>query len=269
MRTGSPVWLLSLLLLSSLPLTAPAEDTEGTVDLTSAEWEGYTEADGQGLYFDVLNAVFQPTDLTYTLHLLPWRRAQFMVENQQADGLVGTYHDNDKPLIYPFWHIDMDAPVVAAFSLWNDKIWQGPESLETARVGWIRGYGFEKWLPDNVNPVTVGDLETGVQLLKMGRIDYLLDYERYLAPLLHKPFVMKQAIAPKKLYVGFQKTPRGQRLADLFDQRMAALYRSGKLKQLYRDQSADELRAFAHTYQAYQKRQQANLGRLSQPAIEK
>ncbi len=42
-----------------------------TIHVVTPEWEGYTEQDGTGVYFDLVRAVYEPVGVVMTYEIVP------------------------------------------------------------------------------------------------------------------------------------------------------------------------------------------------------
>ncbi|MGY2136702.1 substrate-binding periplasmic protein [Pseudomonas reactans] len=225
-------WLLIVLcVFTSL---VQAQDVPGKVMLASEEWNDYTNKDGSGLAWDVLRQVFEPAGITLQTRSVPYTRSVGLAQRGEVDGWVGSYRDEATGVLYPHWNFDSDhiyalglastpAPTVA--------------TLGNYRLAWVRGYKYEEYLP-NVHRFNQIERRDGIlPMLQHARADLYID------ALTEAKYVLNQADDPSKfalthiaelpLYIGFADNERGRALMGVFDQRMAALVKSGELKAIF------------------------------------
>ncbi|MGY2253426.1 substrate-binding periplasmic protein [Pseudomonas reactans] len=225
-------WLLIVLcVFTSL---VQAQDVPGKVMLASEEWNDYTNKDGSGLAWDVLRQVFEPAGITLQTRSVPYTRSVGLAQRGEVDGWVGSYRDEATGVLYPHWNFDSDhiyalglastpAPTVA--------------TLGNYRLAWVRGYKYEEYLP-NVHRFNQIERRDGIlPMLEHARADFYID------ALTEAKYVLNQADDPSKftlthiaelpLYIGFADNERGRALMGVFDQRMAALVKSGELKVIF------------------------------------
>jgi len=238
---------LILLYLCSFTFASSVFASNDDVDnifVTTEEWEGYTNKNGTGVYWDIIKKVYEPLGIHVNTKLLPWKRAEAVVLNKQADALLGAYYQQDNELLYPKWHISIEDPLVIIFGTSN--IQKGDKlhilSFKDKKIGWIRGYGFEKTLFKDI-PIEKKELsrmQSGLLMLKAGRLDALVDYESNIEPLAQKmglklgqSYTTKELEKGNKLFLAFSKTNRSKKLIKLFDERMEKLVASGEIEKIY------------------------------------
>src|SRR5207253_8575382 len=86
-------WLLILLCVLSCAAVRASElpTTPAQIRLASEEWSDYTAADGHGLAWDVLRAVFEPAAVTLQIRTVPYTRSVGLVQRGEVDAWVGSY----------------------------------------------------------------------------------------------------------------------------------------------------------------------------------
>jgi len=225
-------WLL--IVLCAFMAVAQAQDVPGKIMLASEEWNDYTNKDGTGLAWDVLRQVFEPAGIKVQTRSVPYTRSVGLAQRGEVDGWVGSYRDEAEDVLYPHWNFDSDhiyalglastpAPTVA--------------TLGNYRLAWVRGYKYEEYLP-NVHRFNQIERRDGIlPMLEHARADFYID------ALTEARYVLSQADEPSKfaltpiaelpLYIGFADNERGRGLMAVFDQRMAALVKSGELKPIF------------------------------------
>ena len=122
------VLILLFLILGSLLFA----QTGKTIKIVTEEWEKCTNADGSGLYFDIIRAVFEPEGVKVSLQLMPYARAVETFQAKKADAVVGTYADEVDDAVYPKWHFAADDVSTLILKGGTIKI-VGEESLKGKR----------------------------------------------------------------------------------------------------------------------------------------
>lgn len=214
-----------------------AED-KAAIHVATDSWEGYTNPDGSGLYFDMLRLVYESSgiDLNYTI--TPYKRSVLLVTSKLFDAWIASY-ENEKPnVIYPKIILDYD-DVVALYKKKRFPDWKGEHSLKDKRLAWIRGYGYEDYLKVNTNWRELNERGPVISMLELDRVDAFLDHIEDVDALVEKSAIDMNAyqtglVFRLDLYMGFADTERGRALADLWDNRMQALIASGELSALWK-----------------------------------
>lgn len=214
---------------------APAKPSGGgKLLVVTSPWDGYTNPDGTGIYFDVLNAALGKDN--YTARLVPWRRARAEFERNQADALLG--EDSLREAVYPKWPIDINHLSVVflkrrfpSFRL---------ELLKRHRVVWIRGYDIGRILPGIDKVEEVEEVHQGVKMVAASHTDFFIDYEESIvkeiaaAGLERQDFeIVSDQIKAGFLYLCFQDNAKGRSFADRFDQGMERAHKAGRLEDIY------------------------------------
>ncbi|WP_095080509.1 ABC transporter substrate-binding protein [Pseudomonas sp. Irchel s3h17] len=211
---------------------APA--TPAVIHLAGEDWEGYTAADGHGLGWDVLRQVFEPAGVKLDIRTEPYTRSVGLARRGEVDACVGSYRDEARDLHYPRWNFDNDH--IYALGLAGSPV-PTPQTLGSYRLAWVRGYGYESYLP-NVHSYNEVIRRTGIlSMLIQHRADYYID------GLTEIDYVVSQAEDPSQfrrthvaelpLYLCFARTPRAEQLMALFDRRMEQLVKNGELKPIF------------------------------------
>lgn len=221
-------------LIASLPLLAQAQQpTE--IRLASEPWPEHSEADGTGLAWDILRAVYEPEGVRLVITSVPYTRSVGLAQSGKVDGWVGAYRDEVEGMHYPRWHYDADQ--VHALGLPSSPDVR-LETIGDYRLAWMRGYAFEQAFPQ-IRRYREVDSRAGVpEMLQLGHIDYFIDAAAELELVFEEsgadPGGFKQSpLGPIPLYIGFGTTPEAKALAELFDARMDVLVRNGSLRPLF------------------------------------
>ena len=226
--------LLGMLCAVALLAQADQAPVPGKITLASEEWNDYTNKDGSGLAWDVLRQVFEPAGITLQTRSEPYTRSVGLAQRGEVDGWVGSYRDEASGVLYPYWHFDSDH--IYALGLATTPT-PSLATLGNYRLAWVRGYKYEEYLP-NLHHFNQIERRDGIlPMLQHARADFYIDSfaeARYVLGQAHDPSQFRLTpIAELPLYIGFADTERGRALMAVYDQRMAALVRSGELKPIF------------------------------------
>ncbi|WP_338478633.1 transporter substrate-binding domain-containing protein [Pseudomonas trivialis] len=227
-------WLLILLCVVAPLVHAQEPPVPGKILLASEEWDNYTNRDGSGLGWEVLRRVFEPAGIALQTRSVPYTRSVGLTRRGEVDGWVGSYRDETEGVLYP--KLPFDADHVYALGLSTTPA-PTPATVGNYRLAWVRGYKYEDYL-SNVHRFNQIQRRDGIlPMLEHGRADFYID------SLTEARYVLSQADDPGKfrltpiielpLYVGFANNERGRALMAVYDQRMAALVKSGELKPIF------------------------------------
>ncbi|MFD2641458.1 substrate-binding periplasmic protein [Pseudomonas japonica] len=213
---------------------ARAEDLPSEVRLASENWQDYTNADGTGLAWDVLRQVFEPAGVKVRVLSAPYTRAIGLVKRGEADAWVGSYHEESADNLYPRWNFDSDH--IYALGLVSKPL-PTPDNIGQFRLSWVRGYDYQRYLP-NVGYYREVQRRDGIlPMLERERVDFYIDalteVNDVLAQAEHPEKFRSIHVAELPLYLAFGNTPQGKALRDLFDRRMDELVRSDALKPIF------------------------------------
>jgi polar amino acid transport system substrate-binding protein len=213
------------------------------INVAANEWEDQTNADGSGLYFDLIRAVYQPMGIQVRIRTLPFKRAAMLLRNQTIDASAGFYSAETAKQIG--WHFyatpkrPIDAErITAIFKKGTMQNWRYPGSLTGKRVAWISGYGYELAIKAEMEHQTINSQSQGWKLLQAGRVDVYLDSESDAIAAADASGVnlddyQFETVVWENLYVPFAVNKKGLRLMRIFDKRMEELHNSGELAELY------------------------------------
>lgn len=227
-------WVLGAVMSVVSSLASAAEPTQ--VRIAAETWPGHTEADGSGMAWDIFRLVFEPAGVQLQAQHLPYTRSIGLVQRGEADAWVGSYLNEVRhQVFYPRWNYDFDE--IVALGLSSAPV-PTLDNLGSFRLVWVRGYEYQRYLP-NLQQYREVIRRSGILgMLDQGHADFYIDAlgevsdilatsaepSRYrLTPLTNLP-----------LYLGFADTPRGRALAELFDQRMELLVADGSLRPIFK-----------------------------------
>ncbi len=221
--------------LFALAMSTIGAQTISTISVVSDEWEDCTAKDGSGLYFDVIRQVYAGSKLD--IRIVPFARSVQMVESKRADLSVGNYVGDVEKGLYPMYPIDYD-DVTVLMTKATGASFAGESSLKGKKVAWITDYGYENHIKVPMTFVEVSDRESGINMLKAGRVDYYVETsEEILGALeglkLSEDDFKLEPIKYLSLYVCFADNDKGKRLQAMWDKRIPELIASGALEKIY------------------------------------
>lgn len=228
--------LLALLLGLAAMLGAHAEPEQPSeIRVASEVWEDHTNADGTGMAWDILRQVFEPAGVALRIQSVPYTRSVGLVQRGEVDAWVGSYLDEvEERVHYPRWHYDTDR--VSALGL-SGRPAPSLEALGDLRLVWLRGYQYQRYLP-NVQHYREIQRHSGIlSILDYGHADFYVDarteIERMLADVPRSDRYQVVDLISLPLYLGFADNPRGRALAELYDRRMTLLVEAGTLRPIF------------------------------------
>ncbi|MBN2428141.1 MAG: transporter substrate-binding domain-containing protein [Deltaproteobacteria bacterium] len=242
------VLFLLLLLTVILPVNcgnawgAEGEKIE-SINVVTPQWDGQTNADGTGLFFEIVRRVYEPHGIKLTYHFVPWKRAQQMVGSSKADAMLCVWreHAREEGQLIPHFPMFVEYTGVV-FKKGSIVPWQGIKSLDGKSAVWLRGYDyhtfdhfagihFRKW-------TEVDDYDRAWLLLSNDRydvyIDALIDLDHFIASK-HVDMTLYQleTLWGENAYVAFSPTEKSKVLMDVYDTEIQKLFNTGALKKIY------------------------------------
>ena len=197
----------------------------------------------QGLGVELLREIASRMGDQVEFGLYPWPRAQAMVEQGDADILIGPYKSEERLMRFVFsaqgfYRDDM------VFFVRRGKDWRWNGSFETlagARIGaingWVYGAGFEAAEPV-LHIERINSLEGALRMLDRDRMDLLAANRRNVDGLLFQLGLggrLEPIAPPISSQIGYFAFPKGaghEALRQRFDQTFFELVRSGELKRM-------------------------------------
>ncbi|SER39178.1 polar amino acid transport system substrate-binding protein [Pseudomonas sp. NFACC02] len=211
-----------------------ASEKPSDIVLVSEQWNAYTEADGSGLGWDLMREIFEPAGIKVASRTEPYTRAVGLVQRGEADAWVGAYEHEVEGTLYPKWHYDTDE--IYALGLASRPA-PTLKTLGNYRLAWVRGYEYQHYLPNVVHFNEVARRDHILPMLDHARADLYIDARPEVN------FILGQTQEPQRfrmtylmsipLFLSFADNARGRFLRDVFDERMAQLVRSGKLRVIF------------------------------------
>lgn len=198
-----------------------------------------------GLGVDLLNRSAARLGYALRFEAYPWPRAQAMVERGQADILVGPYRTPERETRFHFSPQAFYEDALVFYARREQaQLWQGDYARlaehPVAQVqGWAYGEAFEQ-TRSRLRLSTARDVATGLQMLRLGRVDLLASNERNTEPVLQQLGlagalqVSGPPLGQLRGHFAYPRDARGLALRDAFDQAMSELRTRGELRELSR-----------------------------------
>ena len=241
--------LLSIMLFSTAGFaTEPLSAEEITKSLrrsslvfAAPDWDGYTNTDGTGLYWEILKEVYEPLGFELRLQNMPFNRSmRLMTKYRTVDGVPGEKIDSEfQGLTYSDLPLEPEYLAIAYRKGSVPKFNEYPV-LTGKRVGWRRGYNLlvdKKYGEFDLREFN--RVENGLALLEAGRIDVLVDELAEIEAAAEKEgvdlsqFQIDEFVTGGYYYMVFGDSVVSQPLSDIYNIRIKELAQAGKLIPLY------------------------------------
>nr|WP_275419491.1 transporter substrate-binding domain-containing protein [Pseudoalteromonas sp. MMG024] len=187
------------------------------------------------MYHELMSSVFH-SGHELNVQYAPWLRALELVKSGNAD-FTGAMPLNSNYVMSQ--HIVLSQPISVLIKkayLDSEILTQLPELVGVWRSGY-RNELLSGELKSKVKGVPTESTESGFNLVRHNRVDYLIDVRTILTTHLAKQPDKSEFelvdIGSLNLYMAFSKSERGKRIAKLFDSRVTELKKSGKLAEIY------------------------------------
>lgn len=237
--------LLSPLALAAKPALARDVLVVGTSFPRIYETKG-KPGDADGLGAELMRRAAARLGMGLRFEVLPWLRAQAMVEQGQANVLVGPYRtpEREQRFLFSRQAFYADALVFYARRALTSH-WVG-DFTSLAKVplaivqGWAYGEDFERARPGLQQLSTALTVETGLLMLKRGRIELLASNERNTTPVIEalgltqELQLLNPPISFQRGHFAYTRNAQGEALRDSIDQVMLQLRATGELRELAR-----------------------------------
>lgn len=231
--------MIFILLIIANQLQAQETGQPTSILVVTPMWEDQTHEDGTGLFFDIIRKVYEPFGIQMKYQIVPWKRAEDMINSNKADIIPAAYKDN--PGLYPKYPLYIDY-TTAVFKKSRFPEWKGLETLKDKTAIWLRGYAFND-VPEikalHLKWSEIDEYSQAWIMLNNDRADVyiesMIDLERYIRTnrIDMTPYQMKVLVS-KNAYLKFSNTEKSKRLVELYDKRIPELIGSGELEALFK-----------------------------------
>lgn len=217
--------------------SASQNQASKVLTVVTEEWKGYTNKDGTGSYWEMVDEIFKGSKYKIKKIIYPWKRAEETVKKGEADAIIGVY-EGEKHLTYPKFYIDRD-DIDIIYKV-SDQKFSDPKDLEDKRVAWRNGYtkDFMGYLKYPSKIVTYIELKAGLLMLNAGRVDYVIDYDTDIVPALvdakldKRDFEIKPIFRGAKIYMAFGGK-FAEELKSAFEKGFDRTLKDGTLERIY------------------------------------
>lgn len=220
-----------------------------SISIVAPVWEGYTNTDGSGVYWDVIRAIYEPLGITVKTKNIAWNRAMKMVSKYHTyNAIIGEYITTEENLIFPNYPIDIEYMSLLSKSS-NISKFNNMESLIGKKVGWIKDYDIISEKKRNFELIEYRGIDQGIEFLNSGRIDYLIDDWDEIANAMKKYNMNTQdyTVDPmpegKEIFTAFADDQISHELIKIYNERIPVLSQSGELAKIYEKWDNAELPA--------------------------
>ncbi len=228
------LFLLCCPLLQAAPLRFVGSDFPGIVQPGAPQ--------PRGVAADMIRALCQREQLVCSIQLLPWPRAQAMLQHGQADVLIGPYRTAERAASMHFSRYPLYVDTLYWYRRAEQTVqWNGHfDSLAGLRLGVTRGWTLGQRFEDAKQRLQIDTADTLMQsMLKLQRqrLDLVASNDRNarhtLAQLgLNNIVPIQPAISLQGGYMGYALHAIDKPALQRFEKAMANLAESGELARL-------------------------------------
>jgi polar amino acid transport system substrate-binding protein len=211
-------------------------------------FEGGEGQPPKGLAVDLLGQLFGDG---LRCEWLPWPRAQMMLEQGEADVLIGPYRtpEREARMLFSVRSFYADAMVWYARrgeeARWSGEFAELAQTPVAAVRGWAYGSRFERMKTGLGQLTWVNNVEAGLQMLARRRVDLFAANDRNCQPVLQR-LQLGDAVArcspPLDVlhgHMAFARSADGEALSRRYDQAFERWLRSAAAADLYRRWNVD------------------------------
>ncbi len=214
-----------------------------TIKIITPEWDGQTNRDGTGLFFDIVRAVYNPARVKVEFRFAPFKRCQATVSAAKADAMLCVWktHASELKQLTPRYPIFVERTAVI-FKNASMFSWQGLHTMDYKRAAWLRGYNYhrdkEMASVQLAQWYEVDSHEEAWQQLNMDRFDFyidaLIDLNAYIkSNKVDMHLYQKEVLWSNESFMAFSDTKRSRALIEIFDREIQKLVKSGELARIY------------------------------------
>lgn len=218
-----------------------------TISVVAPVWEGYTNKDGTGVYWEVLKEIYEPLGISVKTKSVPWNRAMKMVSKYRTyNAIVGEYRDSEESVIFPDYSIDTEYMSALTKNTSGHKF-TGLSSLTGKTVGWIKDY---EVIPESKRDFKLREfrnIEQGIEYLNGGKLDFLIDDWDEIAAAMKEASMTSADYSVDAmpegtpLYAAFSVDNISREFIKIYNERIPVLAKSGKLEEIYAKWDTAEL----------------------------
>lgn len=208
------------------------------VNVVAPEWEDYTNKDGTGLYWEILQTIYARQDIKLKPSIVSWNRALKMVTKYQIyNAIVGEYLDSEEPLLFPKYPIDVE--YLSVLSKNSGTAFKDVSSLTGKRVGWLKDYDL---IPEEEIDFTLREyrsVQQGLELLNEGKLDFIIEEWDEIASALSSQnlslhdYQMEYMPEGTDVYVAFADNAISKVLIEIYNEEVEKMVEAGSMQAIY------------------------------------
>lgn len=210
-----------------------------TINIAAPEWEDFTNADGTGLYWEVVKAVYEPLGIQVKASIIPWNRGVKMVTKYGVmNAIIGENKKTNENFIFPDYAIDVEYMSVISLESRNLR-WNGMQDFTGRTVGWMKNYNLVEAEHRDFDLFEYRYVSQGVDLLQERRLDFMIEEWDEFAEVVAKKgldftsFVIQDLPEGTDVYVAFVDSPLSKTLIEIYNERIVELYNDQTLQGIY------------------------------------
>jgi len=209
--------------------------TPENISFIAGSWLDYTNADGSGVYWDIIDRLFD-RDFVITKKTSTWARALRAFEQNKIEVLVGAFRKEIiAGALYSSFHIDYEYPLYAFFRN-KDVLTRFKAQDKSLSACLNSGASLLKYAEfikkDNVIETSLKQCEL---LIAKGKVDVIIEFDYNLSTVTQAlPRVELREASP--MFLVFHNTPKGHFLKHYFDENISRLARDNVLEKIFPDQ---------------------------------
>lgn len=233
-------------ILTILGATLPGWGQERVINLTTVNWAPYYAAHlpEDGFFSEIVKSAFERAGYKPVLAFRPWKRSMVMVENGEADVLMGAYYNDERAKVY--WYSDtiyLDRVVLIARKDLGIKSYQSLRDLAPYQIAIGRGWTYSEEFDnaDYLQKQSATDQVVNIRKLKFGRVDLFAASEtvfRYEVAN-HQSFsmdrfvVLEPPLKESALFLAVSRAiPDGKQITNDFNLALKAMKEDGTFRQI-------------------------------------
>lgn len=234
-------WLLFCFLLWH-PVWAEQKST-AELHIITPVWPGFTNADGSGAYVELFQLVYAREQVKLVWSFSNFGRAISLVQQGKHHVVPGLSAygapEEQQNLLLSAQPFDFDLIV----AIYHPEYTAAPtlEQLKQLRLAWDLAYDLHLVLDLPTKGYEVLDIKQGLELVKNRRVDVYLaeksELQQYLqgeSPVKLQPLHYKEMLRDP-IFLAFADNASGRAFKLAWDNNFMSLYKTGQLKQFYRN----------------------------------
>lgn len=208
-----------------------------TIVIGSDIWENVSNENKTGLIFDLTDLIFKKNNIAVKINLISYDESIKLIKEKKIDAAVGVYANEQTGVIYPK-HFYSQEDVTACFKKGKFAL-KSDKELENKKVGFIKGYNFDKYLSVKVSITEEETRKELLDLLNKDKIDFYLDAaadinKSIVDNKLKKSDYEFSTIKMLNLYVVFADNEQGKQFAKIWDEEFKKSLMSNSIGQIYK-----------------------------------